>query len=112
MEKSSVVQSLAALAHEVRLSAFRLLVQAGTAGLSAGEIAQKLDIAASSLSFHLKELHHAGLLHRKQQGRCIFYAANYDAMNGLISYLIQNCCHGEEACALSPLEEQFKKKPC
>ncbi|HLS16512.1 MAG TPA: metalloregulator ArsR/SmtB family transcription factor [Paenalcaligenes sp.] len=109
MEKLLVVQSLAALAHEVRLSVFRLLVEAGTAGLPAGEIAYKLDIAASSLSFHLKELHHAGLLHRKQQGRSIFYAANYEAMNDLLFYLTENCCQGQEKCSLSPLEEQLKK---
>jgi len=109
MEKSLVVQSLAALAHEVRLSVFRLLVEAGTAGLPAGEIADRLDIAASSLSFHLKELHHAGLLHRKQQGRSIFYAANYEAMNDLLFYLTENCCQGQEKCPLSPLEEQLKK---
>ncbi|HLR30229.1 MAG TPA: metalloregulator ArsR/SmtB family transcription factor [Paenalcaligenes sp.] len=109
MEKSRAVQSLAALAHETRLSVFRLLVEAGEKGLPAGEIAAKLNIAASSLSFHLKELYQVGLLRREQYGRSIFYSANYSAMNELLLYLTQNCCQGQEQCSLSPLEEHLKK---
>jgi DNA-binding transcriptional ArsR family regulator len=94
MDTKAVLAALAALAQESRLAVFRLLVQAGPPGLAASKIAEHLDIAPSSLSFHLKELSHAGLLASKQQGRFVFYSANVEAMNGLIGFLTENCCGG------------------
>jgi ArsR family transcriptional regulator len=94
MEMSEAVGALAALAHESRLAVFRLLVEAGPDGLPAGRIGENLGIPASSLSFHLKELSHAGLLTSRQRGRFVIYAANFDAMNGLVGFLTENCCAG------------------
>ncbi|WP_395406631.1 ArsR/SmtB family transcription factor [Pseudoduganella sp. UC29_106] len=95
METKAVLAALAALAQESRLSAFRLLVQTGPQGLAASKISEKLDVAPSSLSFHLKELTNAGLIESRQDGRFIFYSANFGTMNGLLSYLTENCCAGE-----------------
>ncbi len=90
-----VVAALSALAQESRLAIFRLLVQAGPAGLSAGRIAESLAVPSSSLSFHLKELSRADLLLSRQDGRFVIYSANFDAMNRLIAYMTENCCGGE-----------------
>lgn len=89
---ANAVARLAALAQETRLALFRLLVEAGPAGLSAGAIAEHLGVAAPTLSFHLKELTHAGLIRPLQQGRYVIYSADFDAMNALIAYLTENCC--------------------
>ena len=94
MDTKAVLAALAALAQESRLAVFRLLIQAGPAGLAASRIAEQLAIAPSSLSFHLKELSHAGLLASKQDGRFVIYTANVEAMNGLIGFLTENCCGG------------------
>lgn len=94
MKTSNAILSLAALAQESRLAVFRLLVQAGPAGLPASKIAQTLDIAPSSLSFHLKELAHAEMVVAQKAGRCIIYSANFDTMNGLLAFLTENCCGG------------------
>lgn len=94
MDTKTALAALAALAQESRLAVFRLLVQAGPAGLAASRIAEHLDIAPSSLSFHLKELTHAGLLVSRQDGRFVIYSANVDAMNGLVGFLTENCCAG------------------
>ncbi|MBW0448396.1 ArsR family transcriptional regulator [bacterium M00.F.Ca.ET.228.01.1.1] len=94
MDSNLVVRALGALAHESRLAIFRALVVAGPEGLPAGEIAQQLGLSPSSLSFHLKDLSHAGLVTGQQQGRFIYYSANFDAMNGLIGFLTENCCAG------------------
>ena len=98
METKSAVVQLASIAQEARLEIFRLLVQAGENGLAAGSIGEKLNIPGSTLSFHLKELSHAGLIHSRSESRFIFYSANYDAMNGLIAYLTENCCAGTKNC--------------
>lgn len=92
MKSTDVVASLAALAQETRLGVFRLLVQAGAAGQTAGSIAERLDVAAPTLSFHLKELANAGLVTSESQGRYVIYRANYPAMNGLLEFLTANCC--------------------
>jgi ArsR family transcriptional regulator len=102
MNTQTAVTLLASIAQEARLDIFRLLVQAGPDGLPAGAIADKLGIPASTLSFHLKELLHAGLTTQRPQGRFIYYTANYQAMNGLMHFLTENCCQGDTACA--PLE--------
>lgn len=94
METKQVIAALAALAQESRLATFRLLVQTGPAGLAASRIAEHLDIAPSSLSFHLKELTHAGLITARQDGRFIIYSAHFDTMNGLLAFLTDNCCGG------------------
>lgn len=91
---STVVAALAALAQEHRLQVFRLLVQAGAGGLPAGRIAERLKVAAPTLSFHLAQLRHAGLVEMRREGRSLIYAANYDAMNGLMGFLTDNCCSG------------------
>jgi len=89
---------LASIAQEARLDIFRLLVQAGFDGLPAGAVSEKLKIPASTLSFHLKELSRAGLLSSRQEGRFVYYTANYDVMNRLIAYLTENCCAGQLLC--------------
>ncbi|THC40821.1 helix-turn-helix transcriptional regulator [Massilia sp. Mn16-1_5] len=102
MDTKAALAALAALAQESRLAVFRLLVQAGPAGMAASRIAEHLDIAPSSLSFHLKELSHASLLSSKQDGRFVIYAANVEAMNGLVGFLTENCCGGVPCEAAAP----------
>jgi ArsR family transcriptional regulator len=99
MEIKSAVLQLTSIAQETRLAIFRLLVQAGENGLPAGNIGDQLKIPASTLSFHLKELSHAGLIDSRSESRFIYYSANYAAMNGLIDYLTENCCAGNQACS-------------
>jgi ArsR family transcriptional regulator len=94
MDTKTVLAALAALAQESRLSAFRLLVQTGPQGLAASRIGEELGIAPSSLSFHLKELAHAGLVVARQDGRFVIYSANFDTMNGVLAFLTENCCGG------------------
>lgn len=94
MNTANAVDALAALAQETRLAVFRLLVTAGPTGLAAGEIGERLTIPANTLSFHLKTLTQAGLLQSRQEGRFIFYMANYPAMDDLIAFLTDNCCNG------------------
>lgn len=95
MEIYGAVKAMSALAHETRLGIFRLLVQAGSAGLSAGQIQQATQVPAPTLSFHLKDLAHAGLVSSRQEGRFIYYSASYPAMDALLAYLTENCCQGE-----------------
>lgn len=92
MKSNEATRALAALAQETRLGVFRLLVQQGPTGMAAGEIAEQLGTAPATLSFHLKELSHAGLVTSRQDGRFIYYAANFAAMNELLAYLTENCC--------------------
>jgi ArsR family transcriptional regulator, arsenate/arsenite/antimonite-responsive transcriptional repressor len=99
MDPSDVVKSLAALAQPVRLQVFRALVVSGQAGLTPGTMAEALDIPPNTLSFHLKELTHAGLVTQERASRHIIYRAAYDRMNALLGYLTENCCAGA-ACAV------------
>ncbi|MBP0619090.1 ArsR/SmtB family transcription factor [Cupriavidus consociatus] len=101
METDHALEALAALAHSIRLSVFRLLVQAGPQGLPAGRIAELMEVPASSLSFHLKELHRAGLLSSRQDGRSIIYMARFETMNALLGYLTENCCSGNPCSPVS-----------
>jgi len=94
METSDAVKSLSALAQGSRLSIFRLLVQAGPAGLAAGSIGEKLDLPPATLSFHLAGLTRAGLARSRQDGRFVIYSADFAAMNALVGYLTENCCGG------------------
>ena len=98
MTPALAVDLLAALAQETRLGIFRMLVQAGPAGLAAGEIGAQLGIPANTLSFHLKTLTQAGLLLPRQEGRFIYYSASFPAMDELIAYLTDNCCQGDGQC--------------
>lgn len=93
-----VIEALGALAQEHRLALFRLLVQAGEGGMAAGAIATALDMPASSLSFHLALMERAGIIRRLRRGRSLIYSADYDAMNALVGYLMENCCAGESGC--------------
>lgn len=99
MNSKQAIEALAALAHEHRLGAYRLLVEAGPQGLNAGTIATKLKLPPSSLTFHLQQLHRAGLITQERNSRQLIYAADFSAMNGLVGYLTENCCAGSsEAC--------------
>ena len=91
---NDAIAALGALAHETRLTAFRLLVKAGPAGAAAGEIARVLDQPAATMSFHLAHLARAGLITPRRDGRSIIYAADFDGMRGLIDYLGEDCCAG------------------
>jgi DNA-binding transcriptional ArsR family regulator len=94
METKQAIQSLSALAQETRLAIFRLLVQAGPQGLSAGVIGDRLDLPPATLSFHLAGLARAGLAQSRQEGRFVIYRADYAAMNALVGFLTDNCCQG------------------
>lgn len=94
MEKSDAVAALAALAQDNRLDVYRLLVQAGPEGLPAGSIASALKLAPNTLTFHFDRLRAAGLVTVRREGRSMIYAARYEAMNGLIAFLTENCCRG------------------
>ena len=98
MEKTDAVTALAALAQDSRLDVFRLLVQAGPDGLSAGQVAAALALAPHTLTFHFDRLRHAGLVTCRRAGRSIIYAARYDSMRALLAYLTENCCQGAEPC--------------
>ena len=95
MEKSAAIAALAALAQETRLDIFRLLVQAGTGGLAAGQIGERLGLPSATLSFHLNQLKNAGLVTFRRESRSLIYMAEYPAMNALLGYLTENCCQGE-----------------
>ena len=111
MKSPDAIAALSALAQEHRLALFRLLVQAGEAGMAAGSIADVLGVAPSSLSFHLAQLSRAGLVSQERQHRSIIYRADYSAMNELVGYLMENCCAGAEcapsaACNDTPAKER------
>jgi DNA-binding transcriptional ArsR family regulator len=103
MESKIVVQALSALAQESRL-------QAGPAGMAASEIAERLGIPANTLSFHLKTLSHADLVHARHEGRFIFYSTNYEHMNALLGFLTENCCGGQ-SCAPAVASSRKRKTP-
>ena len=100
MEKTDAVVALAALAQDNRLDVFRLLVEAGPAGMPAGEIATALQLAPNTLTFHFDRLRAAGLLTVRRDGRSMIYAARFETMNALLGYLTENCCKGApDSCA-------------
>jgi len=96
MEEADVIKSLAALAQPLRLQVFRALIVAGQAGLTPGTMAEGLDVPAATLSFHLKELVHAGLVTQERASRNLIYRAAYERMGALVAYLTENCCQGVE----------------
>jgi DNA-binding transcriptional ArsR family regulator len=99
MEKKGAITALGALAQETRLDLFRLLVTRGPAGLPAGVIAERLGVLPASLTFHLQQLVHAGLITQRRLGRQLIYSAEYAAMNELLAYLTENCCGQSASCA-------------
>lgn len=95
-----MVKALAALAQPTRLALYRLLVARGPEGWSAGQIAEELKVSPANMSFHFKTLSHAGLIENRQEGRFVYYSANFEVMNGMVAYLTENCCGGNPAaCA-------------
>ena len=98
MQAGQAIDALGALAQEHRLKLFRLLVQAGSSGMAAGDLARAIEIPNSSLSFHLGHLHRAGLIEQRRAGRSLIYSADYRAMDRLVAYLMENCCGGAD-CA-------------
>jgi DNA-binding transcriptional ArsR family regulator len=95
MEEQDVLKALAALAQPLRLRLFRLLVVAGPKGMTPGAIIEALEVPATTLSFHLKELSHAGLVTQQRDGRYLIYRADFERMGGLLGYLTDNCCQGQ-----------------
>lgn len=112
MEAKNVIAALAALAQETRLAVFRLLVQAGPSGLAAAQIAEGVGTAPSLLSFHLKELLHAGLVTQTREGRSLIYAANFEAMNGVLGFLTENCCGGNVCSCCVPNMQKSATGAC
>ena len=108
MDLDGAVVALGALAQEHRLGLYRLLVQAGDEGLPAGEIAERLGVPNSSLSFHLAQLRAAGLISQERRHRSLIYRANYAAINGLVDYLTENCCAGAD-CSTAALPQAQRK---
>jgi DNA-binding transcriptional ArsR family regulator len=98
MDQKTALAALGALAQETRLELFRLLVTCGPQGMPAGAIAARLGVQPSSLSFHLAQLSHAGLVVQRRLGRQLIYSAEYGAMNDLLAYLTENCCGRDTAC--------------
>ena len=99
MKPAEVVKALSALAQPTRLALYRLLVARGPDGMAAGQVSEKLKVSPATLSFHFRTLSHAGLIESRQEGRFIYYAANYTVMNDMLAYLTENCCGGDpDAC--------------
>jgi DNA-binding transcriptional ArsR family regulator len=110
MKTPEVIAALGALAHEHRLAVYRLLVERGPEGLSAGAIAERIGLVPSSLTFHVQALQRAGLITQRRVSRQVFYAADFAAMNTLVGYLTENCC-GQGACSPSCRPSQAATKP-
>jgi ArsR family transcriptional regulator, arsenate/arsenite/antimonite-responsive transcriptional repressor len=106
MKSAQVVNALSALAQSTRLAIFRLLVERGPDGMAAGQVAEKLKVSPATLSFHFKALSHAGLIESRQEGRFIYYAANFTAMNSMVAYLTENCCGGNQAVCDAPQKKR------
>lgn len=100
MEERQALAAFGALSQETRLKIVRMLVVAGPEGLPAGEIAARVEVSPSNVSFHLKELERAGLVSQQRAARSIVYSAEYDALGGLVRFLMEDCCAGNpEICA-------------
>lgn len=109
MEEKDIVKALAALAQAVRLRAFRALVVAGPEGLTPGALCEQLEVAATSLSFHLKELTNAGLVNQERNGRHLIYRVEFDQMNTLLGYLTEHCCQGQPCAPTEELPPKGKR---
>jgi ArsR family transcriptional regulator len=111
MEKTHAVTALAALAQDNRLDVYRLLVQAGPDGMPAGAVAEALDLAPNTLTFHFDRLRMAGLVTVRREGRSMIYAAQFDTMNTLLGFLTENCCGGASctpAIACKPVRKRTR----
>src|ERR1700739_2895074 len=106
MESETAVEALAALAQSSRLEAYRLLVQVGPEGIAASDLAERLGVPGNTLSFHLKALSHADLVLARQDGRFIYYSANYEQMNALIEFLSEHCCGGKSRLPTAALRKR------
>ena len=106
VDQKQAIAALGALAQETRLDLFRLLVTCGPQGLPAGAIAERLSVLPSSLSFHLQQLVHAGLITQRRSSRQLIYSAEYRTMNDLLAYLTENCCGRDALCkpACNPID--------
>src|ERR1700733_1024599 len=112
MKTQNAVAALAALAQDNRLDVFRLLVQAGPDGMAAGHVAEKLDLAPNTLTFHFDRLRDAGLVTVRRDRRSMIYAARFETMNGLLVFLTENCCQGTaETCAPATICKPVRAKP-
>jgi len=111
MEIKQAVQALSALAQESRLAVFRLLVRAGSEGLPAGEIAEELLIVPATLSFHLNQLAHAGLVVDRREGRSIIYSMHVENVRNLLAYLMEDCCQGRADLCCGPGRTKRKQLP-
>jgi DNA-binding transcriptional ArsR family regulator len=107
MDPNSVIKALAALAQEHRLAVYRLLVQTGPEGMPAGILADRIGVPPSSMSFHLAQLANAGLVTQRRQSRSIIYSADFDAMNGVMGYLTENCCGGVTCSPMTACSPQL-----
>jgi N-acetylglutamate synthase-like GNAT family acetyltransferase/DNA-binding transcriptional ArsR family regulator len=112
MKIELIVDALGALAHEHRLAVFRLLVERGPAGLSAGKIAERVGLVPSSLTFHLQNLQRAGLIAQRRESRQLIYSADFSAMTALVGYLTDNCCaeSGAECCPPARPQKPAKRR--
>jgi len=115
METKHAVEALGALAHQYRLGIYRLLVEQGPEGLSAGAIGEAVGLVPSSLTFHLQNLHRAGLIVQRRESRSLIYSVDFDAMNDLVGYLTENCCAGTggscaTACAPASKSKASKRR--
>ena len=106
VKAAQVVTALSALAQSTRLAIFRLLVERGPEGMAAGQVAEKLKVSPATLSFHFRTLSHAGLIESRQDGRFIYYAANFTVMNDMLEYLTENCCGGEQVVCAVPARKK------
>lgn len=106
MDTTQAIAALAALAQDSRLAVFRLLMRVGPTGMAASKIAEELQVPASSLSFHLKELTHAGLIVPRPEGRFVIYVANFSTMNELLGFLTRDCCGGNPCTPVTLFQEQ------
>lgn len=110
MEIKTATEKLAALANESRLAIFRLLVEAGPPGLSAGELCRALDLPGATASFHFSHLARAGLIESRREGRSIVYSAAFPAMDELIAFLTRNCCQGAACLPLTSACDSIEKR--
>ena len=110
MNGKGAIAALGALAQETRLAIFRLLVQRGPEGLAAGQVAEKLSLPASSLSFHLAQLNHAGLVLQQRRSRSLIYSVNFNAMDALMAFLTENCCAGASTLCLPVCKPAASKR--
>jgi DNA-binding transcriptional ArsR family regulator len=110
MKRSDALAALAALAQDNRLDIFRLLVEAGRDGMPAGAVADALDLAPNTLTFHFDRLRDAGLVTVRRDGRSMIYTARYESMNALIAFLTENCCRGRPEECLPVKKENARRK--